>query len=114
MINGIAFVDDADHVNGAKDLEIEATALIPDLQQSLNRWCGLLRATGGFIAQKKSKWWLINFEWSNNNYHYRLKEEFDQLALSILQGDSEAVAIDQLDVQDAVESLGIWITMDGT
>ena len=63
-IIGFAFVDDADLVDGARDVRTPGEALIADFQQALSRWCGLLWATGGLIVTSKSKWWLVDFEWT--------------------------------------------------
>lgn len=36
----------------------------------LGQWCGLLWTTGGLIVPWKSKWWLIDFEWTGEDFVY--------------------------------------------
>ena len=104
-IVGFAFVDDADLVEGAPDVNTPSDDLVAPFQQALNRWSGLLRATGGL-------WWLVGFYWDGKDLVYDDPNELDgELCVPDLHGTP--VPIQQLHVSDAVESLGIWITANG-
>ena len=111
-IIGFAFVDDADLVDGAPSVHTRGENLIVNFQATLSRWCGLLWTTGGLIVPQKSKWWLIDFDWNGKDFVYRQKDDMQgDLFVSDLQG--HPVVLEQLEVSTAVESLGVWITMDG-
>ena len=58
---GFAFVNDVDLVDGAFDVDNPGEELIEGFQSAMDRWCRILRATGGMIAPDKSKWFLIDF-----------------------------------------------------
>ena len=53
-IVGFAFVDNADLVEGAPDVYTPSDNLVAPFQKALNRWSGLLRATGGLLVPSKS------------------------------------------------------------
>ena len=109
---GFAFVDDADLVEGAPDVNTPSDDLVAPFQQALNRWSGLLRATGGLLVPSKSRWWLVGFYFDGNDLVYDDPNDLDgELCVPDLHGTP--VPIQQLHVSDAVESLGIWITADG-
>ena len=111
-IISFAFVDDADLVDGAQSVHTCGEDLIAGSQAVLSRWCGLLWTTGGLIVPLKSKWWLIDFKWNAEDFVYCKKNDMQgNFFVPDLQGN--LVFIEQLDVSTAVESLGVWITMNG-
>ena len=61
-----AFVDDTDLVIAASNCEDQVETLFPEIQNALDRWSGLLIATGGSLAPEKSFHYLIDFEWTVN------------------------------------------------
>ena len=47
---GFAFVDDTDIIDGAEDVNTSGERILARFQSAMDRWCGVLRATGGLIA----------------------------------------------------------------
>ena len=43
----------------------------------VEHWAGGVRATGGAIVAEKSYWYLIDFEWKGNRWHYRKKDSME-------------------------------------
>ena len=58
---GFAFVDDADLTTAASNAQTSGTEMIHRMQALMTHWCGCIRATGGYIAPVKTKWFLISF-----------------------------------------------------
>ena len=58
---GFAFIDDADLVAGAKDVNTPGATMIAWFQAMTTCWNGGIRATGGVIAPGKTRWLLIAF-----------------------------------------------------
>ena len=69
-IVGFAFVDDADLNEGAPDVNKSPKYLVSPFQKALNRWSGLLCATGGSLVSSKSQWWLIGYYWDSKDLAY--------------------------------------------
>mmetsp|Transcript_33477 Transcript_33477/g.37581 ORF Transcript_33477/g.37581 Transcript_33477/m.37581 type:complete len:105 (-) Transcript_33477:262-576(-) len=65
---GFAFVDDADLVSIGKNAFQTGTEIIEKMQALMTDWCGCIRATGGFIAPTKTRWFLISFFWNGNDF----------------------------------------------
>jgi len=40
------------------------------MQQSINMWAGLLRATGGALVPEKCFWYYIHNTWSQGRWQY--------------------------------------------
>ena len=63
-----AFVDDANVVHTAKDVDTTGDTVRQDMQQAIDHWEGVLRATGGALVPEKSYWYLINFVWTGDRW----------------------------------------------
>jgi hypothetical protein len=59
-----AFVDDTDVIHSAESTDTPGEEVIQEMQGVLDRWGGLLRATGGAIVPSKSYWYAIDFKWN--------------------------------------------------
>jgi hypothetical protein len=59
-----AFVDDADVVHTAKDVNKSGDSVRQKMQQAIDHWEGGLKATGGALVPAKSYWYLIAFVWT--------------------------------------------------
>jgi hypothetical protein len=72
-----AFVDDADTVQTAQTVDQSGEDVIRQLQPAVDRWEGLLRASGGAIEPSKSWWVLVDFVWDDNldDFRYRSIDE---------------------------------------
>jgi hypothetical protein len=55
-----AFMDDADVVHTAKDVDMTRDIVLQDMQQANDHWEGVL-ATGGALVPEKSYLYLIGF-----------------------------------------------------
>ena len=72
---GYLFVDNADIVQGYGDVNTSGKALIPNFQESMKRWNGGIRDSGGSIFPNKTKWFLIDFKYNGKDYEYRSIED---------------------------------------
>jgi hypothetical protein len=64
QIVGYAFVDDTDLIQTGRTSQTTSEEVHQAMQNALNMWEGLIRATGGALVVKKSSWWLIDFRWN--------------------------------------------------
>ena len=70
-IKFVGFVDDKDllnagHVGDGGTYQSIST----EMQQGLDLWEGLLKVTGGALVPAKSFWYLIDFQWMEDRWHY--------------------------------------------
>jgi Reverse transcriptase (RNA-dependent DNA polymerase) len=70
-----AFIDDTDLIHTGRSVDTKAEDVLPEMQQFVEHWEGGLRATGGALRVDKSFWYLVDFPWVNNKWHYRSKEQ---------------------------------------
>jgi len=87
---GLAFINDTDLIinatsNAVTDVEIK-------MQHLLTMWHGLLCATRGELVPEKCFWYLINFEWNNQQWKYK-KSQATLQQLSIQQPNSGRIII---------------------
>jgi hypothetical protein len=62
VLAGFAFVDDTDLLHVAPHSLSTAADLIPQMQEVVDTWEGLLRATGGALQDDKSYWYLLDYK----------------------------------------------------
>jgi hypothetical protein len=65
------FVDDSDTVNTGTTSDRPGEEVATTMQEVVDHWEEGLQATGGAIVAEKSSWYLIDFEWEGNSWHYR-------------------------------------------
>jgi hypothetical protein len=107
------FVDDSDVVHSTKTHDSDTSALVGEMQNVVDMWEGGLRASGGALVPSKSYWFLIHFIFERNQWRYARQDECPG-GLSIRDIDgSTRVELERLDVQEARETLGVFISMDG-
>jgi len=68
-ISGFAFMDDMDLCMTHPSEEVHQ--VVQQMKQAVNHWEGLLWASGGTLVPKKCFWYLIDFEYANNKWHYK-------------------------------------------
>jgi hypothetical protein len=107
-----AFVDDTDVVQSACNVIQPGEEVVPQMQSSVDRWEGGLRATGGALVPAKSHWYLIDFKWTGKLWKYRSIEEMPG-ELSILDTTGQRVTLNRHEPKVATETLGVWQAMDG-
>jgi hypothetical protein len=66
-----AFVDDTNIIYAAASTSVKGEEVIGQMQEILNRWGGLLQATGDALVPKKSYWYAIDFKWMGSSWKYR-------------------------------------------
>ena len=74
-IVGFAFVDDKDLLRVSKSGGQSYDKVAADMQEGLDLWKGLLKATGGALIPEKSYWYLIDFTWHNGEWWNSTTEE---------------------------------------
>ena len=71
---GFAFVDDADLVAGAEDVNTPRATMIARFQAMTTCWNGRIPDSSGLIALEKTRWFLISFYWDGLNWVYHTKD----------------------------------------
>jgi len=82
------------------------------MQQLVNLWHGLLKATGGNLVLEKCFWYLIDFKHEGNHRKYR-KWGTDQRKLQIPKDNGTLVTIPCLEINKACQTLGVRLALDG-
>ena len=107
-----AFVDDTDLVIASHNCEDNVETLFPEIQHALDRWSGLLIATGGSLAPEKSFHYLIDFEWTNKQWSYRKSTDIEgEFTLSMK--DQSRHFLQRYETDRAEQTLGVFLSMDG-
>jgi hypothetical protein len=113
-----AFVNDSDVVHSHNvtkrkdDMAAETETLVQEMQQAIDTWEGGLRASGGALVPAKSYWFLIHFIFKNNKWRYaRIRETPRNITIRNTQGNGR-VELKRLKVEEACETLGVFIAMD--
>jgi hypothetical protein len=68
------FVDDSDVVHTGTTIDSTREEVAVTMQAVVDHWERGLGATGGAIVAEKSYWYLIDFEWKGNRWHYWKKK----------------------------------------
>ena len=100
-----AFVDDADLVTAARNTCTSDVEMIQKMQALMTEWCGCIRATGGYIAPAKTRWFLIFF-WTGTNWEYETKDLLPGDITLTDQDDNEYI-VSRKEPTTAFESLGV-------
>jgi len=107
---GFAFVDDTDLcVCGP---HIDSSNVVDAMQQSVDNWEGLLRATSGALVPTKCFWYHIDFRWNNNQWMYAT-DNHRSGQVTIQDDDKQRVTIPCLATSEARRTLGVQIAPDG-
>jgi len=67
-MGGFAFVNDTDLI--VTDISNDEQAVTSKMQGSVSLWHGLLKAMGGDLVPEKCFWYLIDFEFAQNQWKY--------------------------------------------
>ena len=115
VIAGFAFVDDADIIHAAPDPNTENLEVLQTAQRALDTWEGTLGATGGAIGAEdgnKAFWYFLDFKFWKGKWKY-LKEDELPGELWVRNYDGRRVQLSRIEPNEARETLGIFIAMDG-
>jgi len=107
---GFVFVDDTDLCVGGP--HIDSSNVINSMQQLVDNWEGLLRATGGALVPTKCFWYHIDFRWHNNRWMYAMDNHLSG-QVTIRNDENQRVIIPRLATSEARRTLGVRIAPDG-
>ena len=109
---GFAFVDDADLIAGADDVNTTGPEMIACFQALMTCWNGGVRATGGLIAPEKTRWFLLSFYQDDLDWQYHTKDTLPgNITLPDQNGDLYTVTREE--PTSAHTSLGMELTLCG-
>jgi hypothetical protein len=105
---GSAFNNNTDLIQTGKDGLESSLEVLQQMQEGINLWEGLFRATGG----AKSPWWLIDFIWENDGqWQYATKEDIPaKRFVKDMSGDCRAVP--GLETSKAFATLCVHLSPD--
>ena len=107
-----AFVDDTDVIHSAPSTATPGEQVIVEMQGVLDRWGGVLRATGGALVPSKSYWYAIDFRW--NGYKWVYRSIHDMPGDILITGvDGVRVILQRHEPSVGQETLGVMQAMDG-
>lgn len=110
---GYAFVDDTDLIQTGVSAQEPIESVIKRAQAGMNLWEGLIRATGGALAADKCCWWAIDFEWQDDRtWKYKSIADVPGV-LQACDFDGQIKELHRLEVDEAFETLGVWISPSG-
>ena len=111
-----AFVDDADTVQTAHSVDQSGEEVLQQFQPAVDRWEGLLRATGGAIEPSKSWWVLIDFVWDAPSHEFKYRSIEDMPGeLTVKDHTGTQRILKRIEVEDSNNqpTLGVRLTMTG-
>jgi len=82
------------------------------MQKLVDKWEGLLRATGGALVPTKCFWYLLDFRYTNNKWIYVTKSQHPG-ELAINDENNHWVTIPRLEMNEAWHTLGVRVAPDG-
>jgi hypothetical protein len=107
-----SFVDDTDLLLTDAQKFTSAQEVAQAMQQALDHWEGVLRATGGALAPLKSHWYLIDFRWDAGGWQY-VPLQASRFPISIRDGQGVRQELEQVDCSEARRTLGVYLAPDG-
>jgi hypothetical protein len=111
---GFSYVDDTDLMQSASPEAITTEDILSRMQKGLDSWEGLIRATGGALVNEKSRWWFIDFSFTNNgDWKYKTTAELDG-ELTAVDIDGKRKPIQRLEFNQPFETLGVKLDPTGS
>ena len=109
-----AFVDDTDTVQTGDTVNETGEELLAKFQTAVDRWEGLIKATGGAIEPTKSFWYLIDTTWdyTRETFRYRTKDEMPG-NLSVKDSAGNRRTLDRHEPSHAEKTLGVYVSLNG-
>jgi exonuclease III len=108
-----AFVDDTDLVHSGATNQVSGTVVAEEMQQVLDTWDGLLRASGGALEKQKSFWYLIDYERRDGAWHYKSMGSQPCELMLFNDETQQREPIKRLSHQEANKALGLFGRPDG-
>ena len=75
--------------------------------------CGCIRATGGFIAPIKTRWFLVSFFWNGNDWDYETKDSLPGV-ITLPDKDGQLYTVNREEPTTSFKSLGLQIDLANT
>lgn len=113
-IVGYSFVDDTDLLQfDARDPNMTGDEVMQNMQSSIDRWEGGLKATGGAIVPEKSFVYPIVFDFDDQGkWSYQSKDDVD-FEFTVCDQNDERKPLNQLEPNDGQCTLGVHLAPDG-
>jgi hypothetical protein len=106
-----SFVDDTDLPQVAEDGQT-LDAVVKSMQDSLDKWEGGIRATGGALVPLKSHWYLIEHDFHPNGTPFIAKRT-NSFELTMRGATDQQVKLQKLPNHQALRTLGVRLAPDG-
>ena len=100
------FVDDADLTTAADNAKTSGTEMIQKMQALMTHWCGCIRATGGYSAPNKTRWFLISSYWTGSDWEYETKDSLPG-EIYLKNEESNEYTVSREEPTTAFKSLGV-------
>ena len=105
-------MDDTNIINAAKSVDTTGEDLLIQQQKVMDTWKGSLNATGGALRPDKSYWYMQDYKHSGNQWKYKsIKQLPGEFTVKVSDGTRQTLL--RLKLNEAKETLGICISMDG-
>jgi hypothetical protein len=112
-IAGLSYVDNADLTQSTTPTATTAEEVLEKIQEGLNTWECLIRASGGALSNDKSYWWYIDFTFDNKgDWRYKKMEELEG-ELTAIDIDGTRKALKRLDFNESFETLRVQLNPMG-
>jgi hypothetical protein len=111
---GYAFVDDTDLIQfDSRDRTMSVDETMQKMQETIDRWEGGLKATGGAIVPGKSFVYPIVFEFdAQGRWSYQKTDDID-FNFTVCDHNDERQPLDQLEADQGQCTLGVHLAPDG-
>jgi hypothetical protein len=112
-IDGFSYVDDTDLTQSQKPTVTTAEEVLEKIQEGLDTWEGLVKASGGALSNEKSCWWYVDFSFDHKgDWGYKKMEELEG-ELTAIDVDGNRKALKRLEVNASFETLGVQLNPIG-
>jgi hypothetical protein len=109
----VEFVDDTDLVHSGSSNQTLGTQVATEMQDMLDLWDGLLRATGGALEKQKSYWYMLDYHQRDGKWKYKPPNAVPNELLLFNDETGLKEAIPKLSAHTAKKALGIFSRPDG-
>jgi hypothetical protein len=112
-IAGFLYMDDTDLTQSQMPTVTTAEEVLEKIQEGLNTWEGLVKASEGALSNGKSCWWYVDFSFDHKgDWRYKKMEELEgePIAINI---DGTRKTLKRLEVNESFETLGVQLNPIG-
>jgi hypothetical protein len=106
VLLGFAIMDDANLFKTSDDINTQVEEIIPEFQQMILDWSELLDTTGGSGEPSKTFYYIVDFKWTGQKWHYQTKKDVTMKV--VMRGpDGQLKVISRLKPSKSEETLGL-------